>query len=215
MAVRVILVDDHAVVREGIRRVLEEDSDVQIVAEAGGGRDAVEQAGRTLPDIVVMDIAMADMNGIEATRRITAKAPEVKVIVLSAYSDKRYVVEALEAGARAYVLKADVADELLRAVDAVTRGHRYLSSEVAGAVVDSYVGRQFPSDRSASSVLGAREREVLQLVAEGMTSREIAQRLHIADKTVAAHRHNIMEKLGLHSVAELTKYAVREGLTPP
>ena len=216
MTVRVILADDHAVVREGIRRILEENSDVEIVAEAGSGRDAVELSGRILPDVVVMDIAMPDMNGIEATRRITTQAPNVRVIALSAYSDRRYVLEALEAGADAYVLKADVADELLRAIDAVTRGRRYLSSEVAGVVVNGYVRGQSPCDRSAASaVLGAREREVLQLVAEGLTSHQIAQRLHIADKTVAAHRHNIMAKLGLHSIAELTKYAVREGLTPP
>ncbi len=213
MSISVFLVDDHPIVREGLRAILEQESGLHIAGEAGDGLAAIEGVRRTSPDVVVMDVAMPGMNGIEATRRIRDASPRVKVVALSAYSDKRVVLEMLEAGARGFVLKSGIAVELHEAIRAVAAGESYLSPRVAGSVIESYVGRLFPADDSVHSVLGSREREVVQLLAEGHTSKEIACRLKISVKTVEAHRRNIMRKLDLHSIAALTKFAVREGLT--
>jgi two-component system NarL family response regulator len=160
-----------------------------------------------------MDIGMHGLNGVEATHRIKAGNPDVKVIALSTYSDKRYVLSMLEAGASGYVLKAAAVDEMCRAVRLVAEGKSYLSPDVAGVVVDARLSTPDQPGESLSSILGPREREVLQLLAEGHSSPEIARRLHIAASTVETHRRNIMRKLDVHSVAELTKYAIREGLT--
>jgi len=174
----------------------------------------VELVRNLSPDVVVMDIAMPDMNGIEATRQIRAENPDVKVIVLSTHEDERYVRATLEAGALAYVLKKAASDELFRAIQAATRDQYYLSPGITGAMVRDWARRSTPGDNSsAHSVLSAREREVLQLLAEGKTSREIASRLYTSVKTVETQRREIMRKLDIHSIAELTKYAVREGLT--
>jgi two-component system NarL family response regulator len=200
--------------RDGLRAVLALEEDIEIVGEAEDGLAAVEMARRLVPDAVLMDIGMRGLNGVEATRRITAENPEVRVIALSTYSDKRYVLSMLEAGASGYVLKAAAVDEMCRAVRAVAEGKRYLSPDIAGVVVDAHIRAPVQSAAASSSILGSREREILQLLAEGHTSPEIALRLHISTSTVDTHRRNIMRKLDVHSIAELTKYAVREGLTP-
>ena len=212
MSIRVLLVDDHELMREGLRAILAKEPDVEVVGEAQSGREAVEQVRALAPDLVIMDVSMKDMNGIEATRQIHAANVGVKVVALSSYSDRRYVAAILTAGASAYVLKANAYDSLRRAVRAASQGKSYLCPEVAGAVIEAARGSR-PVDSSAYALLGPREREVLQLLAEGLTSPQIAERLHISTATVESHRRNLMGKLGIHSVAELTKYAIREGLT--
>jgi two-component system NarL family response regulator len=211
---RVLLVDDHELMRQGLRSILESEQDVEVVGEAVSGRDAVALARSLEPDVVVMDVAMKDLNGIEATRQIRTECPRVQVVALSSYSDRRYVAAILEAGARGYVLKADAYDDLRRAIHAAARGKSYLSPDVAAAVIDASLKSSRPAAASALELIGPREREVLQLIAEGLSSPEIARRLHLATSTVDTHRRNLMSKLGLHSVAELTKFAIREGLTP-
>ena len=212
MSIRVLLADDHELMREGLRAILEKEPEIEVIGEAQSGREAVEQVRALAPDLVIMDVAMKDLNGIEATRQIRAANGATKVVALSSYSDRRYVTAILAAGASAYVLKANAYDNLRRAVDAVIQGKSYLCPEVAGAVIDVATASRLP-DSSAYSLLGPREREVLQLLAEGLTSPQIAKRLHVSTSTVESHRRNLMGKLGIHSVAELTKYAIREGLT--
>jgi two-component system, NarL family, response regulator NreC len=212
MTIRVVLADDHRMMRDGLRLILGQAPQIMVVGEAENGRQAVELAAAQRPHLVVMDIGMQDLNGIEATRQIRTSNPAIQVIGLSMYTDKRYVLGMLEAGAAGYVLKSAAGVELVRAIEAVYAGRHYLSPEIAGVVVGSYVGRQFPTDHSVFAKLGEREREVLQLLAEGFSSKEAAARLKISAATVETHRRNIMRKLDLHSVVELTKYAIREGL---
>ena len=212
MTTRVLLVDDHELMREGLRSILEKERNLEVVGEASSGRDAVVRARALRPDVVIMDVAMKDLNGIEATRQIRAEMPEAKVVALSSYSDHRYVAAILAAGASGYVLKANAYDELRRAVRAATQGKSYLSAEVAGTVIEAALAVSLPAE-SAYATLSPREREVLQLLAEGHTSSEIGCRLNLSTSTVETHRRNLMGKLGIHSIAELTKYAVREGLT--
>jgi len=227
---KVLLADDHRIVREGLRSLLEAQDDMHVVGEADNGRMALEMAAEHEPDVVVMDVAMPQLNGIEATRRLMNDQPDTKVVALSMHSDRRYVAEALKAGATAYLLKDGAFDELVTAIRAVIADKVYLSPRVAGVVVDDYV-RRLPGDRGADGdasgrgagsgydpanafqKLTAREREVLQLMAEGYATKEIATRLHVSVKTVETHRRQLMEKLQLYSVAEVTKYAIREGLT--
>jgi DNA-binding NarL/FixJ family response regulator len=213
MKTKVLLVDDHRLFRQGLRLLLEGSNDVQIIGEADTGRSAVVLARNLVPDLVIMDIGMPDLNGMDATRHIIAANPDVKVIALTTHSDKRYVLEILDAGAKGYVLKADAADDLLRAIRVVRNGQMYLCPAVAGAVVDS---RKAPPGSEASPApvaLAPREREVLQLLSEGHSSKEIAGRLSLSPRTVEGHRRRIMGKLHLHSIADLTKFAIREGLT--
>lgn len=210
MRVRILLVEDHRVMRAGLRAVLDSQESFEIVGEADDGKQAVERCVELAPDVVVMDVGMRGMNGIEATRRITDRT-EARVLALSAHADKRYVANMLRAGAVGYVLKEAAAEDLIRAVRAVTRGEHYLSPQITGVLLERW--RRAAPSGSVYQRLGSREREVLQLLAEGGTSKEIAQRLSLSPKTVETHRRNISRKLGLHSVAELTKYAVREGLT--
>lgn len=199
--------------REGLRALLSADPENEVVGEASNGREALEMAGRLSPDIVVMDVGMPDLNGFEATRQLSSVSPRSRVIALSTHNDKRYVLAMLESGARGYVVKSAAADELMRAINTVTRNQIYLSPDIAGLVVDSYLGREYPEEGIGASLLGGREREVLQLLAEGKSSPEIAGIMHISVSTVETHRRNIMRKLDIHSVAELTKFAIREGLT--
>jgi two-component system NarL family response regulator len=207
---RVLLVDDHKMMRDGLRAVLEREEHVDIVGEAEDGASAVKLVRELRPDVVVMDIGMPEMNGIEATRQI---AGEARVIALSTYSDKRYVLRMLDAGAAGYVLKESASDELLRAVRCVSEDKPYLSPEITEVVLHRLTRRASTTDGTADRILGARERAVLQLLSEGHTSPRISERLDITTRTVETHRRNIMRKLDLHSIAELTKYAVREGLT--
>jgi two-component system NarL family response regulator len=206
-------VDDHQMLRDGLRSLLASEDDIEIVGEAGDGLAAIEMVQTLVPDVIVMDIGMKGLNGIEATGQIKAENPDVKVIALSAYSDKRYVLSMLDAGASGYVLKASAVDEIRRAVRAVMEGNHYLSPDIAGVLVEARSGGPYESGASAYSILGSRERQILQLLAEGHSSPKIAQRLHIATSTVETHRRNLMRKIDVHSIAELTKYAVREGLT--
>jgi DNA-binding NarL/FixJ family response regulator len=213
MSIRVLLVDDHTMMREGLAALLAGDPDIEVVGQASDGRTALDLVRTLSPDVVVMDVGMAEMNGIETTRCIRAEDDHVKVIALSTHTDKRYVHHMLAAGACGYVVKIAAYDELLRAVRAASLGQTYLSPEIAGLVVERSTNRDAVVDVSAYSLLGAREREVLQLVAEGKTTGETAKEMHISPKTVETHRRNIVQKLGLHGTAELTKYAIREGLT--
>lgn len=214
MMLRVVLVDDHELMRQGLRSILEREKDVEVVGEAASGRAALELARTLTPDVVVMDVAMQDQNGIEATRQIRTACPEVKVLALSSHSDPRYVTAMLEAGACGYVLKANAYDDLRRALDAARRGRGYLCADVTDAVVGASLRGAGGAPVAASrALLSGREREVLQLLAEGLSSPEIGKRLFVATSTVETHRRNIARKLGIHSVADLTKYAIREGLT--
>jgi DNA-binding NarL/FixJ family response regulator len=213
MTIRVLLVDDHRLMREGIESMFEGVSDIVIVGGASDGRTALDIVRSLKPDVVVMDVGMTEMNGVEATRSIRAEFPEVRVVALSTHTDRRYVHHMLDAGACGYVLKIGAHEELLRAIRAASRGQTHLSPEVAGYVVARSTAPQEGADRSVYATLGAREREVLQLVAEGKTSAEAARQMHLSIKTIETHRRNIVQKLGLHGTAELTKYAIREGLT--
>lgn len=214
MSVRILLADDHAIVREGLRSLIEKEPDMEIVGEAEDGRTALELVRELLPDVVIMDITMPNLNGVEATRHITSEFPEVKVIALSIHSNRRFVTDMLGAGAAGYILKECLFDELVQAIQAVSAGNSYLSPRITSVVVEDYVKRLAIVAESLLAALTSREREVLQLVAEGKSTKQIALKLHVSTKTVEANRRQIMEKLDIHSVAELTKYAVREGLTP-
>lgn len=209
MNIRVMLADDHKIMRQALRALLEREKGIDVVAEAGEGGEVVKLAAKSAPDIVVMDIGMPGLNGIEATKRLLARQPAVKVIALSGYSDKRFVREMLKAGAVGYIIKASAGEELMRAIRAVQNHGSYFCPEIASSLADAVRDEGEGND----AFLGRREKEVLRLLAEGIRSSEIAERLSISPATVEVHRRNIMRKLDLHSVAELTKYAIREGLT--
>ncbi|MBV9744740.1 MAG: response regulator transcription factor [Acidobacteriia bacterium] len=206
--IRILLADDHAVVRQGFKMILEAQPDMEIVGEAGNGREAVDLTEKLKPDVVVMDVAMPELNGIEATRRVAETVPHARVIALSMHKDSVYVREVLRAGARGYLLKDSIAGDLVFAVRAVARGEGYLSPAVSNAVLDDY--RRHVTN--PIDLLTSREREVLQMLAEGKTNKEIATLLNLSVYTVDAHRGRIMEKLNLHSINELVLFAVRNGL---
>jgi len=206
--IRILLVDDHALVRQGFKMILGAQADMEIVGEAGNGREAVEVAEQLRPDIVVMDVAMPELNGIEATRRLLTSQPHTRVIALSMHKDSVYVRETLRAGARGYLLKDSPAGDLVTAVRSVASGESYLSPAVSNAVLDDY--RRHVTN--PIDLLTTREREVLQMLAEGKTNKEIAVVLNLSVYTVDAHRGRIMEKLNLHSITELVRFAVRNGL---
>jgi DNA-binding NarL/FixJ family response regulator len=206
--IRVLLADDHALVRKGFRLILETQPDIEVVGEAGNGREAVEQALKLHPDVVVMDVAMPELNGIEATRRLADSVPRTRVLALSMHKDSVYVREILKAGARGYLLKDSLDSDLVNAVRAVARGDGYLSPGVSDAVLSDY--RRHVTN--PLDLLSSREREVLQMIAEGKTNKEIASALDLSVYTVDAHRGKIMEKLDLHSTGELVRFAVRNGL---
>jgi len=213
MAIKVLIADDHQIVRQGLRTLLEREPDLEVVAEAENGRSTVRLARESHPEVIIMDVAMPDMNGIEATRQIISEMPKVKVIALSMYADRRFVANMLKAGASGYLLKDCASEELVRAIRVVLTHKTFLSPGVADIVVKDYVQAPLGSEVSAFSVLSNREREVLQLMAEGRSTNQIAECLHVSVKTVETHRQQMMQKLKMHSVAELTKYAIREGLT--
>src|SRR5580658_4047757 len=206
--IRILLADDHAVVRQGFKMILGEQPDMEIVGEAGNGREALQLAESLKPDLVVMDVAMPELNGIEATRRMIDAAPHARVLALSMHKDSVYVREILRAGARGYLLKDSVAEDLVSAVRAVASGEGYISQQVSNAVLDDY--RRHVTN--PIDLLSSREREVLQMLAEGKTNKEIAVVLNLSVYTVDAHRGRIMEKLNLHSINELVRFAVRNGL---
>ena len=208
---RVLLVDDHAMLRDGLRAVLEK-AGVEVI-EAANGHEAIAEARRTRPDVVVMDVGMPLLNGVDATRKLVTDMPDVKVIALSMNADRRYVNAMLGAGAAGYVLKNSASDELLLALASVKRGERYVTAGLVSGAVDEPAQGRASRRLESERPLSTREREVLQLIAEGKSSKEIAATLGIAVTTVETHRRQVMEKLSLRTIAELTKYAIREGLT--
>jgi two-component system response regulator NreC len=213
MNIKILVADDHKIVRDGLRTLIEKENGMEVIAEAEDGRSAVKQAKKLLPDIVIMDITMPDLNGIDATRAIFEEAPGVKIIALSMHSDRRFVSGMLEAGASGYLLKDSAFEELATAIRAVVANQIYLSPKIADIVVRRFVSKSASTERSAFTELTKREREVLQLLAEGVSTKEIAGRLNLSVKTVETHRANIMDKLDIHTISKLVKYAIREGLT--
>ena len=210
LTLKVLLADDHAILRDGLRAILEAEGFV-VTGEAVTGREAIALALSTRPDVVVMDVSMPELNGIDAARHIVAELPATKVVGLSMHSDRRYVMAMFSAGASGYLLKDSASEELIAAIRAVARGQKYVSPAIAALVLGANVDASSP--RAASKPLTTREREVLQLIAEGSSSKEVAARLDISVPTVETHRRKIMAKLELRSIAELTKFAIREGLT--
>jgi len=209
--IRVLLAEDHTIVRKGLRSLLDGEADIEVVGEAEDGQQAVEEAQLLLPDIVLMDITMPILNGLEATRQIKQLCPQIKVVVLTVHSTAEYVFQILRAGGSGYVIKQAAVSELIQAIRAVYRGDAFLSPSISRQVVDEY-GRRAAAMEDTYNKLTAREREVLQMIAEGRTNRQIANLMHVTVKTVEAHRASLMNKLDLHSIAELTKYALRKGI---
>jgi two-component system, NarL family, response regulator NreC len=215
-SIKIILADDHRLMREGLRSLLEYQSGMEIIAEADNGRSAVKLAREFKPDVVVMDVSMPDLNGIEATRQVKKEACSVKVLGLSMHADKHFITEMLKAGASGYLLKHCAFDELGHAIRSVSNGQIYLSPAITGVVIQDYIHTAHNNGIQCSAndpALTSREREVLQLLAEGKSTRDIADCLNLSVKTIETHRQNIMDKLQLYSIAELTKYAIVEGLT--
>ena len=207
------MADDHKIVRQGLRFLIEKQPDMKVIAEAADGRTTVQMIEKLLPDVVIMDIAMPYMNGIEAARQIIAKNPGTKVIILSMHSDRRFVTEVLKAGVSGYLLKDCAFEELVEAIHAVIANRTFLGPEIIDVLIKDFVYFSSSKDGAVFSVLTIREREVLQLISEGKTTKQIATSLNVSTKTVETYRQQIMDKLDVHSIAGLTKYALREGLT--
>lgn len=212
MSIKILLVDDHKLMREGLRALLEAQLDMDVIAEASNGLDAIDSAVMYEPDVVIMDINMPGLNGIEATRQIYKNRPEIKILGLSVHCDQHFVMEMLQSGASGYLLKDCALDELALAIRTVISGNSYLSPAITGTVLNDYLNNS-GSKGSTLQLLSNREREVLQMIAEGKSTKEIAELLIISVKTVETHRSRIMKKLNIHTIAELTKFALREGLT--
>ena len=213
MSVRILLADDHRIVREGLAALVEKQSDMKVIGQASDGRQAIQLACDLQPDVIIMDASMPVLNGIEATRRIAAELPNIPVLCLSFQSNKRLVLAVLEAGASGYLLKDCAAEELITAIRTIIANQTYLSPAIAGTVVDGYKTRRADSEDSAFTHLTEREREIVQLLTEGRSMKEIAAQLNLSVKTIGTHREHLQAKLHLHNLAELTKYALREGLT--
>ena len=213
MKYRIIIADDHQIVREGLRTLLEQEPDMEVVGEADNGRTALTLVREIVPDVIVMDVKMPDLNGIEATFQILSEFPQIKIIALSMYTDRRFILNMLRAGALGYLLKECAFEELVKAIRLAMTNRTYLSPGISDVVIKDYFTETPDASRSVFGVLTAREREVLQLLSEGKRTSRIAELLHISVKTVETHRQQIMHKLKMRSVAELTKYAIREGLT--
>ncbi len=213
MSIKILLADDHQITRQGLKALLEKQSDMEVIGEAEQGREAVSLARQLSPQIVIMDVSMPDLNGMEAAKQISNERPDIKIIALSMHSDSLFVTEMLKSGAAGYLLKDCAFEELVQAIRTVNSGKTYLSPSISGVVVSDYVHRLSKTGKNNLEVLTAREREVLQLIAEGKSTKQTALKLHISTKTVETHRRQIMDKLDIHSVAELTKYAIRKGFT--
>ncbi|HJX14030.1 MAG TPA: response regulator transcription factor [Dehalococcoidales bacterium] len=214
--IRVLIADDHAIVREGIRMILAAHEDIEVVGEAADGRETIAEVGKLEPDVVLMDIAMPGLGGLEATLEITKSNPKSKVLVLTQYDDSEYIYRFLRAGAAGYVLKKTVGSDLVSAIRSVAQGKSFIDPAIADKVIRGYLEHpEAAGDESLYDRLSDREKTVLKLIAEGYTSRQIAETLFLSVKTVMTHRANIMEKLGLHNRAELIKYAIRQGLISP
>jgi two-component system response regulator NreC len=213
MSIKVLLADDHRIMREALRSLIEKESDMKVVGEAADGRAAVRLSRELSPDVVIMDITMPELNGVEATNQILSEAPNVKILGLSMHSDEHFVAGMLKAGGSGYLLKDCAAEELVQAIRSVIAGEQYLSPKIAGIVIESYRRTVSKDQLSRAPELTAREREVLQLVAEGETSKRIAGQLYVSAKTVDSHRQKIMGKLDINTVAGLTKYAIQKGIT--
>jgi len=211
--ISIILVDDHVIMRDGLRHLLDEESDIEVIGEADNGRKAVKLALEKKPDIVIMDIAMQDMNGIEATRQIKSNNPEIKVIALSMHSERQIVVGVFRAGASGYLLKESSSLELVDAIRTIHIGRKYLSQKISDIVLQEISDVKKDTKEIGVDVLTNRECEILQLISEGNSTKKVADVLFISPKTVESHRANIMEKLNIHNIPELTKYAIRAGLT--
>ncbi|MEK7263454.1 MAG: response regulator transcription factor [Bacteroidota bacterium] len=211
--IKVLLADDHEIVRQGLRSLLEQTMDIEVIAEAEDGKEAVLKTEQFLPDVVVMDIGMPTLNGIEATRQIKKMYPDIFILILTMHATEEYIAQMLHAGASGYILKKSAYQELLQAIRAVHKGHSYLSPSVSKKVLDDYLDRtkeMFAND--PYETLTTREREVLQVLAEGKSNQEIAHSLFLSAKTVETHKANVMKKLDLHSTTELVKYAIRKGI---
>jgi DNA-binding NarL/FixJ family response regulator len=215
MSIRIILADDHVVLRHGLSESLKTEKDIEIIAQAGNGHTVVQLVRELSPDLVIMDIGMPDLNGIEATRQVVKMSPKTRVVGLSMHSAKKFILEMFKAGASGYLLKDCEFDELITAIRTVASGKNYISPSISGVLLETAVGDEEGGKNSAFSALTQREREVLQLIAEGKTTKQAAKRLHISPKTVEVHRLNLMNKLDIDNVAQLTKYAIQEGLTQP
>jgi len=213
MSIKILLADDHAIVRQGLRSLLEKEPDMEVVGEAEDGRKAMQLVRELVPDIVVMDVTMPNLNGIDATHEIVSEFPQIKVIALSIHSHKQFIAGMLKAGASGYILKECLFDEFVQAIRTVIGSGTYLSPRITGVVISNYVEHLATMADLSLAKLTDREHEVIQLLAEGKSTKQIALELHLSTKAIEANRRNIMEKLDIHSVAELTKYAVREGLT--
>ncbi len=211
MTAKVLLVDDHKIVREGLRALLEEESDIEVVGEAGDGREAIDLVSERRPEVVVMDISMPGMDGVEATRRIRKMNPRVKVVALSIHAEKQFVAGMLRAGASGYLVKTEAAGDLVEAIRTVLAGGQYVSPQLVDPNVENYMQQLI--DEGEQPILTPREREVLRLIAEGKTNRQIADELYVSEKTVGNHRQHIMDKLDLHNTADLTRYAIKEGIS--
>ena len=210
---RVLVVDDHAIVRQGLRAILDTEPDIEVVGEAADGREAVRKTMALRPDVVIMDVSMPRMNGLEATARIAKEIPEVKIVALTMHSSEEYVYSLLKAGARGYLLKESVSSDLIEAIHAVKAGGTYLHPAISTKVVDGYLKKPHAKSRQGMmDVLTPREREILQLIAEGHTNKEIAGLLVLSVKMIENHRTRIMDKLEIHNVAGLTRYAISQGI---
>ena len=211
--IKILVVDDHAIVREGVRMILAKESDLEVVGEAGDGQQALELTERVRPDVVIMDISMPGMGGIEATQTVRARHPEVQVLALTMHEDESYVFQLLRAGAAGYVLKRAAAQDLVQAVRAAAKGEAFLYPSVARKVVEDYLRRvETGEERERYDGLTTREKEILTLIAQGLSNQQIAEKLFISIKTVQTHRAHILEKLGLHDRTELVRHAIRKGL---
>ncbi|HZV46499.1 MAG TPA: response regulator transcription factor [Thermodesulfovibrionales bacterium] len=215
MAIRVFLADDHAIVRDGLRLILESQGDITVVGEASNGRQAVNEVKKTCPDIVIMDIAMPELNGIDATFHITETCPSTHVIILSVLDTSEYIFEALKAGAKGYILKESAGEEVVKAIRLVESGHHYLSQEISETVVTDYIKQRGSGEqKSQFKNLSKREREILQLIVEGKSHTEVAHTLFISPKTVDTYKSRIMQKLDIKDLPSLVRYAIKHGLSP-